>query len=94
MNEPVSLPSFTCNAEYDLGASFAETKAVRAYSGDTSLASHSGKWNSIAEGDLIPDDDETWGLVDVDYKTSDEGEMSIQWCYSATVLYELVDGIE
>ena len=44
--------------------------------------------------DLLLDDDESWGLVEVDYTTSFEDEMTSQWCYSSTVLYELVDGIE
>ena len=94
LNEPRSLPSFTCNVQYDIGASFAETRAVYAYSGDTSLALHPGKWNSIAENDLLPDDDESWGLVEADYTTSTEGDISSQWCYASTILYELVDGIE
>ena len=71
-----------------------DTRAVLAYSGDTSLADHSGKWNSIAEDDFLIDDDESWGLVDVDYTTSIEDEMTSQWCYAKTILYELVDGIE
>ena len=95
-----NVNSFTCSAEFNLGAEQADIKIVESFIGESSLTYtplDEERWNDIAEEDKLFSEQRTWALMQGneanDYKSSFENSKSWQYCSAETVLYDAINGM-